>query len=98
MKKYFQRWTWILRPYQPQKVADFHCGVNLIHDVMDECRTYKHALYTYEMVWGVLVRKYPQLKKEHVQRVIDLLQDLNVVGDCGLVRQGSTHMRVLRNV
>ena len=98
MKKYFQKWAWIFTPYQSQASANYHAGLNLVYEVMDECKTYKHALFTYEMLWGVLVRKHPELTRQHVQRTVDLLQSLNVLGDCGVVRQGSNHMRVLRNV
>ena len=98
MKKYFQKWAWIFRPYETKKSADYHAGINLVHATLDEATEFEDALFTSEMIWGKLYKRNKSIKRQHVIRAVNMLQTFGLITDCGVVQSGSNHFRVLQNV
>ena len=98
MKKYFQKWAWIFRPYETKKSADYHAGINLVHATLDSARDFDDALFTCEMITAKLRKRNDEIKRTHVIRAINMLQSYGLITDCGVVQSGSNHFRVLQNV
>ena len=97
INKFVNNWRWLFAPYQTQESADFYVGISITHSILIECQEYKNAFFTSDMIWGELLKRYPNLKKEHVARGIEVHVNANVVHEVGVVRQGASDLKILKN-